>query len=355
MPPVSAKPRLARPHDAAAAEGKRASPLSARLAGVHRPDRRAGVQHRRHGDDGAGFCPRPGGAGDRRLDLHLGLRRPDGRDFAAGRSPASCSARQTPESGHEAEQAVWLALALSVVGCAVCSGPSPFSPGPGRAGGRGEGARLSPGLAAPAAALVFMAYRAFNVAVSRPKAVMVRSSAAWRSRCRSTPCWCSASRCRRRRHARPSGARRGGLRHRHRDRHVVPAAGGDLVVRRDTFYAPFGLGYGLARPSRRSLAALLRLGVPMGCRPDRGERLHLHGLLHLAIGATPVAGHQSRSTWCRSCSCCRWRSPTPRACWWRSASAPATSRMRAASLGRPRDRRADRSRARQRVYLLRGR
>src|SRR4029453_4131049 len=79
------------------------------------------------------------------------------------------------ESGHEAEQAVWLALGLSVVGCAVLLVPEPFL-----ALARAEPAvaeKVSAylrGLAcALPASLVFMAYRGFNVAVSRPNAVMV--------------------------------------------------------------------------------------------------------------------------------------------------------------------------------------
>ena len=79
------------------------------------------------------------------------------------------------ESGHEAEQAVWLALALSVLGCTLLLLPEPFL-----ALARAEPAVAEKvrgylrGLAfALPASLMFMAYRGFNVAVSRPKAVMV--------------------------------------------------------------------------------------------------------------------------------------------------------------------------------------
>ena len=66
-----------------------------------------------------------------------------------------------------------------------------------------------------------------------------------------------------------------------------------LVVRRDPFYAPFGLGHRLSPPSRRSLAALLRLGIPMGL----SILIEVTGFTFMAffisrIGATPVAGHQ---------------------------------------------------------------
>src|SRR6478736_6209364 len=68
------------------------------------------------------------------------------------------------ESGHEAEQAVWLALALAVLGCAVLLLPEPFL-----ALARAEPAVAEKvrsylrGLAcALPASLVFMAYRGFN-------------------------------------------------------------------------------------------------------------------------------------------------------------------------------------------------
>jgi MATE family multidrug resistance protein len=66
-----------------------------------------------------------------------------------------------------------------------------------------------------------------------------------------------------------------------------------LLLRRDPFYARFGLGRGLGPPSRRSLAALLRLGVPMGL----SILIEVTGFTFMAffvsrIGATVVAGHQ---------------------------------------------------------------
>ena len=79
------------------------------------------------------------------------------------------------ESGHEAEQAVWLALGLSVLGCAVLLLPEPFLALAQAEPAVAEKVRsYLRGLAcALPASLVFMAYRGFNVAVSRPKAVMV--------------------------------------------------------------------------------------------------------------------------------------------------------------------------------------
>jgi multidrug resistance protein, MATE family len=89
-----------------------------------------------------------------------------GQLFGAGRVAAA---------GEQLHQAVWLALGASVLGCALLVFPQPFialaQAGPEVV------ARLRPHLLALAcalpAALLFAAYRGFNTAVSRPKAVMV--------------------------------------------------------------------------------------------------------------------------------------------------------------------------------------
>jgi MATE family multidrug resistance protein len=200
------------------------------------------------------------------------------------------------ESGHEAEQAVWLALALSVVGCAVLLLPEPFL-----ALARAEPAVAEKvrsylnGLAvALPAALVFMAYRGFNVAVSRPKAVMVLQLGGLALKvpinallvfgfALPTPFGTVA--------VAPLGAEGCGI-----ATAIVmwcQLLAAIVVVRRDPFYAPFGLGHGLAPPNRKSLAALLRLGIPMGL----SILIEVTGFTFMAffvsrIGATPVAGHQ---------------------------------------------------------------
>ena len=157
------------------------------------------------------------------------------------------------ESGHEAEQAVWLALALSVLGCAVLLLPEPFL-----ALARAEPAVAEKvrsylhGLAcALPASLVFMAYRGFNVAVSRPKAVMVLQLGGLALKVPINALLVFGF-------ALPTPF--GTL--------TVPALGAEgcgiataivmwcqllaaiMVVRRDPFYARFGLGYGLAPPNR---------------------------------------------------------------------------------------------------------
>ena len=201
------------------------------------------------------------------------------------------------ESGHEAEQAVWLALALAVLGCTLLLWPEPFlalarAEAPVAAKVRGYLRGLA--FALPAA-LVFMAYRGFNIAVSRPKAVMVLQLGGlalklplnallvfgfvlptpfgeWRVPALGAPgcgiataivMWCQ----------------------------LLAAI---ALVRHDPFYAPFGLGRRrLSRPNRASLAALLKLGIPMGL----SILIEVTGFTFMAffisrIGATPVAGHQ---------------------------------------------------------------
>ena len=145
------------------------------------------------------------------------------------------------------------------------------------------------------ASLVFMAYRGFNVAVSRPKAVMVLQLGGLALKvpinallvfgfALPTPFGTLAL---------PAlGA--AGLRHRHRDRHVVPAAGGDHGGARATRSTrPSAWATASRPPNRNSLAALLRLGIPMGL----SILIEVTGFTFMAffisrIGATPVAGHQ---------------------------------------------------------------
>jgi MATE family multidrug resistance protein len=66
-----------------------------------------------------------------------------------------------------------------------------------------------------------------------------------------------------------------------------------VLLRRDPFYAPFGLGRRLGRPDSVRIGALLRLGVPMGM----SVMVEVTGFTFMAffvsrIGSTAVAGHQ---------------------------------------------------------------
>ena len=213
----------------------------------------------------------------------------------AGQLYGAGKARQ---SGHEAQQAMWLGLALAVPGCLLLLVPEPFL----------ALARAEPAVAAKVRdylhglafalppALVFTAFRGFNVAVSRPKAVMAMQIGALALKVPVNAALVFGL-------AGPTPF--GELR--------VPALGAAgcglataivmwcqfsaamLVLRKDPFYRRFGLGRGtaFARPSAASLVALLRLGVPMGL----AVLVEVTGFTFMAffvsrIGATAVAGHQ---------------------------------------------------------------
>ncbi len=205
-----------------------------------------------------------------------------GQLFGAGRRA---------EAGRQVHQAVWVALALSLLGSILLLFPAPFlalaQAGPELA------AKVSGYLRALAfslpAALLFTVYRGFNIAVSRPKAVMALQIAGLALKlplsallifgipglgiepmgvvgCGVATCiamWAQ----------------------------VLTAA---WLLRRDPFYQPFELtGRGLDRPDRRALAAHLRLGLPMGAT----ILVEVSGFSFMAIfiarlGTTPVAGHQ---------------------------------------------------------------
>ncbi|MDQ6628604.1 MAG: MATE family efflux transporter [Pseudomonadota bacterium] len=200
------------------------------------------------------------------------------------------------QSGDAAHQAMWLALGLSVIGCAVLLFPQPFL-----SLARAEGAVAGKvrayldGLAfALPLALLFTAFRGFNIAVSRPKAVMTLQLGALALKVPLNALLVFGVQL-----PAPFAAWR------------IPAYGAGgcgaataivmavqllamlILLRRDRFYAPFGLGRRWSRPSRASLAALLRLGVPMGL----SILIEVTGFTFMAffisrIGATAVAGHQ---------------------------------------------------------------
>ncbi|HSC64075.1 MAG TPA: MATE family efflux transporter [Caldimonas sp.] len=202
------------------------------------------------------------------------------------------------ESGHEAQQAMWLGLALAVPGCLLLLAPDPFL-----ALARSEPAvavrvrQYLDGLAfALPPALVFTAFRGFNVAVSRPKAVMALQLGGLAFKVPVNALLVFGVDA-----ATPLGALH------------LPALGvagcgiatavvmwcqlacALLLVRGDRFYRRFGLGRGMtiAAPSAASLKAMLRLGVPMGL----AVLVEVTGFTFMAffvsrIGATAVAGHQ---------------------------------------------------------------
>ena len=202
-------------------------------------------------------------------------------------------ARRLDDCGRQLHQAMWLALAVAAFGCALLLVPDPFlwlaRPEPAVAHKvRGYLGALA--FALPAS-LLFTAWRGFNTAVSRPKAVMALQVAGFALKVPLS--WLLIH-----------GFALGPL--------AVPAqgvvgcgvatvivmwsqlAGAWLMLRRDPFYARFGLQRrGFARPDPAALRALLRLGVPMGA----SVLIEVTGFTFMAffiarLGTTPVAGHQ---------------------------------------------------------------
>jgi MATE family multidrug resistance protein len=199
-------------------------------------------------------------------------------------------AKKLPEAGHQLHQAAWLALGLSLVGCTLLVFPWPFlalSQAPPEVEAKVRQYLGALAFALPAA-LLFAAYRGFNNAVSRPKAVMVIQLAGLGLKLPLSA-------------ALVFGVPGLG----------IPSLGvlgcgiatalamwaqvlaGLWVLKRDRFYAPFALGGGLRAPDRRALGAQLRLGVPMGA----SILIEVTGFSFMAIfiarlGATAVAGHQ---------------------------------------------------------------
>jgi len=200
-------------------------------------------------------------------------------------------AQQMREAGRQFWQAIWLAAALGLLGCALLLMPAPFL----------ALARTSPEVTTKVmqylgalacslpAALLFTVYRGFNTAVSRPKAVMALQLAGLLVK---VPL---------------SLALVDGL-----PTLGIPALGvlgcglGTMaamwlqalaalwVLRRDPFYRAFDFGgSGQRRPDAASLRALARLGLPLGL----GIAVEVTGFVFMALfisrlGVTPVASHQ---------------------------------------------------------------
>lgn len=190
--------------------------------------------------------------------------------------------------GAQLHQAMWLALLLSVPGCAVLLFPQPFL----------DLARASPEVAvkvrghlmalavALPPALLFTAFRGFNTAVSRPKIVMLLQLGALALKVPLTAlfvfgagplpafgapgCGMATAVCM-----------------------LVQLGAVWMLLQRDPFYQRFHIGDRLSPPHRASLLALVRLGVPMG----GSIMIEVTGFTFMAffisrLGATPVAGHQ---------------------------------------------------------------
>jgi MATE family multidrug resistance protein len=200
-------------------------------------------------------------------------------------------AKRLHEAGHQVWQALWVALALALLGSVLLMLPGPFlalaqvSPAVAE---KVRGFLLGLAFALPAS-LVFTVFRGFNVAVSRPKAVMVLQLLGLATKVPLSM-------------ALVSGLPELGL----------PAMGvvgcgistlvamwlqlliAALLLWRDPFYARFALtAPGQRTPHPAAILAMLRLGLPMGLT----ILVEVTGFAFMAIfisrlGETAVAGHQ---------------------------------------------------------------
>ncbi len=202
-------------------------------------------------------------------------------------------AKRMTEAGDSLHQAAWLALMLAVVGELVLWFPQPFlaiSHASPEIAAKVTAYLRTLGIALPAA-LLFTAYRGFNTAVSRPKAVMALQIGGLLLKFPASALLIG-------------GFSLGPI--------SVPALGAVgcavatsvvmwsqllvaiVVLRRDPFYGGFGFSRGgLHRPRRATLWRLLKLGVPMGA----SVLIEVTGFTFMAIfiariGSTAVAGHQ---------------------------------------------------------------
>ncbi|MFN7725298.1 MAG: MATE family efflux transporter [Rubrivivax sp.] len=200
-------------------------------------------------------------------------------------------AGQHAAAGRQAHQALWIALGLSVLGSLLLLLPAPFL-ALAQAGPEVE-AKVRAYLAVLAfslpASLMFTVFRGFNVAVSRPKAVMRLQVAALALKLPLSVALCFGV---------PAlGVPAGGVVGCGLATLVamwMQVLGAAWVLRRDPFYQPFALlGRGLDAPDRRALWTQLRLGLPMGA----AILVEVSGFTFMAIfiarlGTTAVAGHQ---------------------------------------------------------------
>ena len=200
------------------------------------------------------------------------------------------------EAGAQLHQAMWLALGLSVIGCGALLFPEPFlslSRASPDVAAKVRGYLMALAFALPSA-LLFTAFRGFNTAVSRPKIVMLLQLGALAVKVPLTALFVFGA---------SLPAALGGF--------ALPALGAPgcgvatalvmalqfgaawWLLRRDPFYASFGIQSGMRAPHRASLTGLLRLGIPMGL----SIAIEVTGFTFMAffiarLGATAVAGHQ---------------------------------------------------------------
>ncbi|MBQ0957552.1 MATE family efflux transporter [Ideonella sp. 4Y11] len=205
-----------------------------------------------------------------------------GQLFGAGRLEAA---------GDELHQGIWLALGLSLLGCTLLLFPQPFlalSRATPEMEAKVRGYLLALAVALPAS-LLFTVYRAFNTAVSRPKAVMVLQLAGLGLKLPLSTVlvfgWPAVG-------VPALGVTGAGL---------ATAAALWLqllvaawVLHHDRFYDRFALwGRGLHPPNRAAILGLLRLGVPMGMAVlVEVSAFSFMAFFIARLGTVPVAGHQ---------------------------------------------------------------
>jgi multidrug resistance protein, MATE family len=195
------------------------------------------------------------------------------------------------QAGRQLHQTVWIALGLSAFGALLLLFPWPFlalAQAPAEVESRIRGYLVALAVALPAA-LLMQAYRGFNNAISRPKAVMALQVCALAIKVPLSALLVFGM---------PSVG--------------LPALGvlgcgiatalvmwlqagvALAVLRRDPFYAPFRLrGHGLHAPDREAIGHQLRLGVPIGLSIFvEVTGFSLMAVFIARLGVTAAAGHQ---------------------------------------------------------------
>lgn len=200
-------------------------------------------------------------------------------------------AGQPEQAGRQLHQAGWIALGLAALGAVVLAFPWPFlalAQASDELAGRIRGYLLALAVALPAALLV-QAYRGFNNAISRPKAVMALQVSGFALKVPLSALlvfgWPSIG-------LPALGVLGCGI-----ATAIVmwlQAAAAWQILRRDPFYGPFALrGRGLDAPDRRAIGTQLRLGLPMGLSIlVEVSGFSLMAVFIARLGVTAAAGHQ---------------------------------------------------------------
>lgn len=200
-------------------------------------------------------------------------------------------AGQPVQAGRQLHQAAWIALGLSALGAVLLAFPWPFlalAQASDELAGRIRGYLLALAVALPAA-LLMQAYRGFNNAISRPKAVMALQVSGFVLKVPLSALlvfgWPAIG-------LPALGVLGCGI-----ATAIVmwlQAAAAWQILKRDPFYAPFELrGRGLDAPDRRALVTQLRLGLPMGLAIlVEVSGFSLMAVFIARLGVTAAAGHQ---------------------------------------------------------------